>query len=105
MDRAIVSGMRYVIHSPQIRTVICRSLVFGLLGSSIAALNPIIARDSLHGGAGTYGLMLGLYGAGAVVGAMLTGHVRARFKAEHAVSLLAAVTGTVTSSASATARS
>jgi MFS family permease len=96
MDRAIISGMRYVIHSPAIRTVIARSLVFGLLGSAIAALNPIVARDSLHGGAGTYGLLLGLYGAGAVLGAMLTGHVRAHLKAEHAIRLLAATTGTAT---------
>lgn len=96
MDRAIVSGVRYVIHSPPIRTVLFRSLVYGFIGSAIAALTPIVARNALHGGAGVYGLLLGVYGAGAVGGAMLTGHVRSRFKAEHAVSLFSVITGVAT---------
>ncbi|CAN7612206.1 MFS transporter [Phenylobacterium sp. LjRoot225] len=96
MDRAIISGVRYAMHSPPIRTVLVRSLVFGLLGAAIAALTPIVARDALKGTAGTYGLLLGVYGTGAVAGAMLTGHVRARLKAEHAVSLFAVVTGLMT---------
>lgn len=96
MDRAVVSGIRYVRHSPPIRTVLFRALVFGLVGSSIAALTPILARETLKGGAGVYGLLLGVYGAGAVAGAMFTGHVRSRFKAEHAVSLFAVITGLMT---------
>jgi MFS family permease len=93
MDRAIVSGARYCIHSPPIRTVLVRALVYGLIGGSVAALTPIVARDLLHGGAGTYGLLLGCYGAGAVVGALLVSHVRTRMKGEHAISLSAIVAG------------
>jgi MFS family permease len=96
MDRAIISGVRYVMHSPPIRTVLVRALVFGLLGGAIAALTPIVARDSLKGGAGTYGLLLGVYGTGAVLGAMFTGQVRAHLKAEQAISLFAVVTGVMT---------
>jgi MFS family permease len=96
MDRAIISGARYVIHSPAIRTVLIRSLFYGFVGSAIAALTPIVARSTLHGGAGVYGLLLGFYGAGAVGGAMLTGHVRDRFKAEHAVTVFAVITGFMT---------
>jgi MFS family permease len=93
MDRAIISGARYCIHSPPIRTVLFRALIYGLAGSSVSALTPIVARDLLHGGAGTYGLLLGVYGAGAVGGAMLITPVRERLKAEHAVSLFAVITG------------
>jgi MFS family permease len=93
MDRAIVSGLRYVLHSPPIRTVLLRAFVYGITGASVAALTPIVARDLLNGGPGTYGLLLGVYGAGAVVGALFAGHVRARLKAEHAVGLFAVVTG------------
>jgi MFS family permease len=96
MDRAIVSGVRYALHSPPIRTVLARSLFYGFVGSTISALTPIVARATLHGGAGIYGLLLGVYGAGAVGGAMLTGQVRDRLKAEHAVSLFAAITGLMT---------
>lgn len=93
MDRAIVSGARYVIHSPPIRTVLARSLVYGLTGASVAALTPIIARDTLHGGAGVYGLLLGVYGAGAVAGALAISRVRERMGTEQAVSVFAVITG------------
>ncbi|MDB5445206.1 MAG: transporter [Phenylobacterium sp.] len=93
MDRAIVSGARYVMHSPPIRAVLFRALVYGLTTGSVAALTPIVARDLLHGGAGTYGLLLGVYGVGAVAGALLIGRLRLRFEAEHLVSVFAIVCG------------
>jgi predicted MFS family arabinose efflux permease len=93
MDRAIVSGARYVRHSPPIRTVFLRAFTFGVAGASVAALTPVVARDLLHGGAGAYGLLLGIYGAGAVCGALFAGKLRAHLKPEVAVSLCAVVTG------------
>jgi MFS family permease len=93
MDRAIVSGARYVRHSPSVRTVFVRAFIYGVAGASVAALTPVVARDLLHGGAGAYGLLLGIYGAGAVSGALAAGKIRAHLKAEHAVSICAVVTG------------
>lgn len=93
MHRAIVSGARYVMHSPPIRTVLVRSFVFGLASASVAALTPLVARDLLHGDANTYGLLLGASGVGAVLGALLIGQVRERLKGEHAVRLCAIVAG------------
>lgn len=93
IDRAIVSGARYVLHSPPIRVVLIRAFSFGLAGASISALTPLIARDMLHGDAGMYGLLLGAFGVGAVGGAMVIGEVRERMKAEAAVRLFAAITG------------
>ena len=41
-----------------------------VIGGSISALMPLVARDLLHGGAQTYGIMLGAFGMGAVIGAL-----------------------------------
>lgn len=96
MDRAIISGGRYVFHSPPIRNVLVRALVFGLIGSSIAALTPVLAHSVLHGGPGLYGILLGVYGAGAVCGAMAAGPLRWRLKSEHIVSACAIINGVAT---------
>jgi MFS family permease len=93
MDRAIVSGARYAIHSPPLRTVLFRAFIFGVAGASVAALTPVVAKDLLDGGAGTFGLLLGIYGAGAVVGALFTSAARSRMKTENAVRLCAGISG------------
>ncbi len=85
LSRAIVSGLRYAIHAPTVRTVMIRAAAFGLMAAASAALIPLVARDLLHGDAGTYGLLLGATGAGAVIGALLFSDVRDRFTPESAV--------------------
>lgn len=79
---AMRTGLRYARLSPAIRTVVVRGLIFGLLGSSIWALMPLIARDLIRGGALTYGVLFGAFGGGAVLGAILSGAVRERFPSE-----------------------
>jgi MFS family permease len=95
MDRAIISGARYAIHSPPIRNVMIRAFTLGLATAATTALMPLIARDLLRGNAGSYGLLLGATGAGAVGGALLLGHTRERLKGEHAVRLCAIVSGSM----------
>jgi predicted MFS family arabinose efflux permease len=85
LNRAIVSGVRYIANSPSIRIVLIRTLVTGLIGGSISALMPLVARDLLHGGAQTYGIMLGAFGMGAVFGALNISEVRRRMSGEAAV--------------------
>ena len=85
LNRAIVSGVRYIANSPSIRIVLIRTLVTGLIGGSVSALMPLVARDLLHGGAQTYGIMLGAFGMGAVFGALNIGEVRRRMSGEAAV--------------------
>ena len=93
LDRAIVSGVRYIRHSRPIRTVLFRTLMFGLAGATATALAPLIARDLLGGGADVYGLLLGAGGFGAVGGALVVGWVGNRFGTEGATRLLAVVGG------------
>ncbi len=85
LNRAIVSGVRYIANSPPIRIVLIRTLVTGLIGGSVSALMPLVARDLLHGGAQTYGIMLGAFGMGAVLGALNITEVRKRLSGEAAV--------------------
>ncbi|MGY3619835.1 MFS transporter [Bradyrhizobium sp. USDA 10063] len=89
LNRAIVSGVRYINHSPSIKIVLTRTLVTGIIGGSVSALMPLVARDLLHGGAQTYGIMLGAFGMGAVLGALNIGEVRKRMSGEAAVRVCA----------------
>ncbi len=85
LNRAIVSGVRYIANSPSIRIVLARTLVTGILGGSVSALMPLVARDLLHGGAQTYGIMLGAFGMGAVIGALNIAEIRKRLSGEAAI--------------------
>ena len=87
LNRAIVSGVRYIANSPSIKIVLARTLVTGLIGGSISALMPIVVKDLLHGGAQTYGIMLGAFGMGAVIGALNIGEVRKRLSGEAAFTM------------------
>src|SRR5262249_49879432 len=85
LARAVISGVRYIINSPSIRIVLGRTLAIGVGGGSVAALLPLVARDLLHGGAQTYGIMLGAFGLGAVVGALNIHELRKRMSGESAI--------------------
>jgi predicted MFS family arabinose efflux permease len=93
LSRAMVSGARYIANSPSIRVVLTRTLVTGLLGGSVSALMPLVARDLLHGGAQTYGIMLGAFGMGAVIGALNIAEIRKRLSGEASVRVCAITMG------------
>ncbi|MEY9981488.1 MFS family permease [Bradyrhizobium yuanmingense] len=85
LARAIISGVRYITNSPSIKIVLIRTLATALVGCSIQALMPLVARDVLHGGAQTYGMLLGAFGLGSVIGALCLSELRARLSGEAAV--------------------
>jgi MFS family permease len=89
IDRAIVSGARYALHSPSVRIVLIRALVFGLTTATASALAPLVAKDMPGGNAGIYGVLLGATGVGAVLGALFVGELRHRLSTEAAVRLFA----------------
>jgi MFS family permease len=93
LSRAIVSGVRYIRNSPPIRIVLARTLATGIAGGSVSALMPLVARDLLHGGAQTYGVMLGAFGMGAVIGALNIAQVRKRLEGEASVRACALTMG------------
>ncbi|WP_458758191.1 MFS transporter [Afipia sp. TerB] len=93
LQRAVVSGIRYIIHSPSIRVVLIRTLVTGIAGGSVLALMPLVARDLLSGGAQTFGIMLGAFGMGGVLGALNVASIRRFLGAEAAVRYCALAMG------------
>ena len=93
IGRAMVTGIRFIIHRPPALTMIFRMLINGVAFGSLVALMPLVSRGLLHGGAGTYGILLGAFGAGAVVGALAIGHVRVRFPTEQVVTVCTVVSG------------
>jgi MFS family permease len=79
---AMGAGLRYVAMSPDIGKVLVRVAVFGFTAGSVLALLPLIARDQVHGGALTYGIMLGGFGVGAVGGALTSVRLRQMLSSE-----------------------
>jgi MFS family permease len=93
IDRAIVGGARYAVHSSPVRAAMVRAFSFGLAGATGSALVPLVARDLLKGNASTYGLLLGCTGVGAVAGALFVSKTRERLTADQAYRLCASVSG------------
>ncbi|HTU12234.1 MAG TPA: MFS transporter [Allosphingosinicella sp.] len=87
LGSAIVAGLRYAAMSPSILSVLARGAAFGLTASALASLLPLIARERLDGSAAVFGLLLGAFGLGAVVGAYFSIALRRKFSAEAIVRL------------------
>lgn len=64
-------ALRYVRHSAVVKIQILRTVLFVGVASALWALLPLIAGQSLGGGAGGYGLLLGCIGGGSMLGAVL----------------------------------
>lgn len=82
INGAIISGVRYVFHSPLARSVVARAALTGVAGASISSLMPLIARDLIGGTAATFGILLGVFGIGAVIGALVLPMLRQRLTGE-----------------------
>jgi predicted MFS family arabinose efflux permease len=74
--RGVMGGLRYVAHSPQIVTLLTRTLLMALAGAATPALMPLIVRNQLHGDARVFGAMLAAFGVGGIVSALLVPRVR-----------------------------
>ena len=82
LGSAIVAGMRYVAMSPNLLKVLGRGAMFGFSAIAVLALLPLVARDLVSGGAFTFGILLGCFGSGAIIGALLNNRVRAAWSNE-----------------------
>lgn len=84
---AMGAGLRYVALSPNLMRVILRGALFGFAAIAVLALLPLVATSHPEGGSLLFGGLLGCYGIGAIIGAMLNGRIRARLENEHVVRL------------------
>jgi MFS family permease len=87
---ATFAAARYVRYSPAIRTLLLRSAFLIFFTSSFWALLPTAARD-INKSPITYGFLLGFFGLGAVLGAMVLQRTRSKVSTE---ALLSAATAT-----------
>ncbi len=82
LGAAIAAGARYVRLSPHLMAILARCALFAIPMAAAPALMPIVARDLLAGGAPTYGLLLGAFGIGAMLSALSSATLRARFSSD-----------------------
>src|SRR6266851_5950854 len=73
---AIKAGIRYTRYSRPLIAVLVRSGAFIVGASAVPALLPLYARYELGAGATGYGVLLGFFGAGGVIGGLLMPEVR-----------------------------
>jgi MFS family permease len=96
---ATSAAVRYVRYSPGIRTLLLRSAVLIFFTSSFWALLPTAARD-ISKNPITYGFLLGFFGLGAVMGAMVLQRTRSKVSSETLLSFATATfAGTILSMA------
>jgi len=94
-----IAGLRYIRYSPAIRRLLLRTGFVIFFATALTALLPLIARDVKNSPI-TFGILLGCFGFGAVVGAVLMQRARARWSAEIVVSVGVAIYGLATLAAS-----
>jgi MFS family permease len=73
---ALLAGLRYARHAPDLHAVLVRSSAFIVCGISLFALLPVLVRFHLGCGPTAYGLVLGFFGIGAVAGALFLPRLR-----------------------------
>ena len=95
LSGATVAALRYVRFSPSIRVLMVRAGVTTFFASALLALMPSIARSISDSPTG-YGILLGCFGAGAVLGALTMQPARARWSDDAVTSGGLAILGTVT---------
>ena len=79
MVQAVLDGLRHTIGTAATRATLIRSGGYAFFASLYFSLLPLIARDQVGGGAGTYGLLLGCLGIGGIAAVILLPYWRVRW--------------------------
>jgi predicted MFS family arabinose efflux permease len=87
LGSAMRTGFRYVRHNPRLRATLIRATAFFTFASVYWALLPLVARERIAGGPELYGLLLGVIGLGAIVGALALRRIRARLGNDRTVAV------------------
>lgn len=76
LTTAIYDGLRFTAISSEIKSTIVRGTLFGFASTSNLALLPLVARDVVKGGPIGYGIMMGGFGAGALLAGLMNPKLR-----------------------------
>jgi MFS family permease len=90
---ALRAGLRYALHATVFRSVLAKAAIFFVFASALTALMPIVVNQELRAGVGTYGVLLGCIGVGAIVGALLMPRIRSRLQPDPMVLLATGIYG------------
>jgi MFS family permease len=82
---AMQAGLRYVRYSPTFQTVLIRTSAYIFFGSALFALLPLLGRKELKLDALNYGILLGFWGIGGLMGAFILPKVREKFSIDRLV--------------------
>lgn len=82
---AILTGLRFCVTSRPIARVLMRGALFGFGAAGFQALLPSVVRGPLHGDQIGYGVVLGAFGVGSVLSALVVSKLRRRFGSEAVV--------------------
>ena len=94
LGEASLAAIRYVRYSPGIRTPLLRSRTVIFFASSFWALLPALAKDLGKGALG-YGVLLGFFGIGAVLEAIVLLRLRSILSTERTLSTATAIFGVI----------
>src|SRR5947208_4093058 len=95
---ATIAALRYVRFSPSLRALMFRAGLTMFFASALLALMPSVAKSVSDSPTG-YGILLGCFGAGAVLGALTLQPARARWSEEAVASGGVAILGVMTAMA------
>lgn len=87
LGAAMRTGFRHARHNPRLRATMVRATAFFIFASAYWALLPLVTRERIRGGAELYGLLLGMIGLGAIMGALAMRRIRARLGNDRTVAL------------------
>lgn len=82
---AMRTGLRYVRNAPRVQAVLVHTLVFSVFTCALWAFLPIVAREHLHVSSLGYGMLLGFFGSGALLGAYLIPRIKSKFSLNNIV--------------------
>jgi MFS family permease len=63
-------GLRHVWSTPELRTAAVVLAVIGTFGFNFTVILPLMASETFHGGAGTYGLLSSIMAGGSLIGSL-----------------------------------
>jgi MFS family permease len=64
-------GFRYVAHEPRLGVPLIMMALVGMIAYEFQVTLPVVAKQTFHGGAATYGFLTAAMGAGAVLGGLV----------------------------------
>ncbi len=89
----ILEALRFMFGDPGPRTVFAMLVLLSALAAPLQRMLPLFVSEVFHAGETAYGMLLGLFGAGAVLGGLTLGRWPTWYPRHHLIPLSLALTG------------